>query len=414
MAFSAHPITAAPAALAPVASPSCAPVAGDESPFAKLLSAQPQPQEPAKTEAKTEPEASAQREPDDKPAAPAQDKPAKALTRPAANALRTSRPAASARTATAREAAQPDDAAKDAAKDSAAADTTIAQPTTPAAPAPTDAAPATMDPALAQWLASLNRPAGPASPPVAPAEVNRIAIDGTPAKAFTQGNAVGNEADPRAAKGGEHKLPGFEPVEPSRAAGDNAALVAALVDRPAAAKPREPSTANDPGIAALAAGSTAHAARAEPVAAAAAINLPTPVSSPEFKAALGMQVSVLARDGIQHAQLHLNPAEMGPISVQIALDGNQAQVDFGADSAHTRHLIEAGLPELASALRDAGLTLSGGGVSQHARGQSQDDGAASGRDGGTPRGADSADGAGAAAPRRVNLRLPQGAVDLYA
>jgi flagellar hook-length control protein FliK len=413
MPFSAHPITAAPAALAPVAPPSCAPVAGDESPFAKLLSAQPQPQEPAKPESKSEPEASAPRdELDDKPAAvPAQDKAAKALTRPAANAVRNSRSAASARTATAREAAQPDDAAKDAAKDSAAVDTTTAQPATPA---PTDAAPATMDPALAQWLASLNRPAGPASPPVAPAEVNRIAIDGTPPKAFTQGSAVGNEADPRAAKGGEHKLPGFEPVEPSRAAGDNAALVAALVDRPAAAKPREPSTANDPGIAALAAGSTAHAARAEPVAAAAAINLPTPVSSPEFKAALGMQVSVLARDGIQHAQLHLNPAEMGPISVQIALDGNQAQVDFGADSAHTRHLIEAGLPELASALRDAGLTLSGGGVSQHARGQSQDDGAASGRDGDMPRGADSADGAGAAAPRRVNLRLPQGAVDLYA
>jgi flagellar hook-length control protein FliK len=69
---------------------------------------------------------------------------------------------------------------------------------------------------------------------------------------------------------------------------------------------------------------------------------------------------------VQHAELHLNPAEMGPVSVQIVMDGTQARVDFGADLAATRHAIEAGLPELASALRDAGFTLAGGGVSQHA------------------------------------------------
>jgi flagellar hook-length control protein FliK len=103
--------------------------------------------------------------------------------------------------------------------------------------------------------------------------------------------------------------------------------------------------------------------------AAVSVNLPAPVQSPEFRELLGTQVSLLARDGVQSAELHLNPAEMGPVSVQITLDGTQARVDFGADSAQTRHIIEAGLPELASALRDAGLTLSGGGVSQHAGGR---------------------------------------------
>ena len=53
---------------------------------------------------------------------------------------------------------------------------------------------------------------------------------------------------------------------------------------------------------------------------------------------------------------------MGPVSVQIVMDGTQARIDFGADLAATRHTIEAGLPELASALRDAGFTLVGGGV----------------------------------------------------
>jgi len=94
--------------------------------------------------------------------------------------------------------------------------------------------------------------------------------------------------------------------------------------------------------------------------------MPTPVDSPQFAGALGVQVSVLARGGVQHAELHLNPAEMGPVSIRIELDGSEAQVQFGADLAETRQAIERGLPELASALRDAGFTLSGGGVSQHA------------------------------------------------
>lgn len=101
------------------------------------------------------------------------------------------------------------------------------------------------------------------------------------------------------------------------------------------------------------------------------LQIPTPVHSPEFKEALGVQVSILAKDGIQHAELHLNPTDMGPISVQIATEGTHARVDFGADSAATRQILEAGLPELASALQSAGLTLTGGGVSQHSQGGSQ-------------------------------------------
>jgi flagellar hook-length control protein FliK len=103
-----------------------------------------------------------------------------------------------------------------------------------------------------------------------------------------------------------------------------------------------------------------------------------PIAAPEFAQVLGLQMSVLARDGIQRAELQLNPAEMGPVSVQIVMDGTQARVDFGADLAATRQAIEAGLPELASALRDAGFTLAGGGVSQHSGGRSHADEAGDG------------------------------------
>jgi len=100
--------------------------------------------------------------------------------------------------------------------------------------------------------------------------------------------------------------------------------------------------------------------------------------------------------------------------VQIVMDGTQARIDFGADVAATRHAIEAGLPELASALRDAGFTLAGGGVSQHAGGRQGSDGDGARRDGGAARGAASAVDGSDSAPRVLRTRVSAGGVDLYA
>ena len=151
------------------------------------------------------------------------------------------------------------------------------------------------------------------------------------------------------------------------------------------------------------------------------VQVATATHAPEFREALGVQVSLLARDGVQSAELHLNPAEMGPISVRIVMDGVQARVDFGADSAATRELIETGLPELATALRDAGFTLAGGGVSQHSHG-SQD----RSHDASDNRSATATDASRSArriadsladdhrAPVGLRMRVPNSAVDLYA
>ena len=57
---------------------------------------------------------------------------------------------------------------------------------------------------------------------------------------------------------------------------------------------------------------------------------------------------------------------MGPVSVQIVIDGSQAQVSFQALQAETRQALEQSLPDLAAALQGQGLTLSGGGVFQQA------------------------------------------------
>jgi flagellar hook-length control protein FliK len=112
---------------------------------------------------------------------------------------------------------------------------------------------------------------------------------------------------------------------------------------------------------------SARAAVAAPQPAAAAPTsaaLPAPVHSPAFAPALATQVRWWAGEGVQQAQLTLNPPEMGPVAVRIvvAADAREARIDFSADVAATRGAIEAALPVLAAALDESGLKLAGGGV----------------------------------------------------
>lgn len=118
-----------------------------------------------------------------------------------------------------------------------------------------------------------------------------------------------------------------------------------------------------PAVALAAASSTPTAAA--PKAAEAALPTATvqaPIDTPAFAPSLATQVRWWANNGVQQAQLLLNPAEMGPVAVRIVLDGREARIDFSADLAATRGAIEAALPVLAAALDDSGLKLTGGGV----------------------------------------------------
>ncbi|RZJ02203.1 MAG: flagellar hook-length control protein FliK [Rubrivivax sp.] len=134
----------------------------------------------------------------------------------------------------------------------------------------------------------------------------------------------------------------------------------ASVDTPAA-------TATVPSFAAAFAQAQAPtAATADALKPTFTANLHAPLHSPAFSPELGTRVSLMAVNGVQHAELQLNPAEMGPVNVQIVVDGGQAQVSFHAVQAETRQALEQSLPDLAAALQGQGLTLSGGGVFQQA------------------------------------------------
>lgn len=247
---------------------------------------------------------------------------------------------------------------------------------------------AVADPALAQWLAQLHLPpadaaapkaatsSGEASPDAVAAEAAALAgkgstgIDGTAAGAAHSGARSGERAGAGLTErpGRESRLATLEPA--TRAAEDSKAA-AAPIEREPATEPAPQGNSLPSGFEPAQAAAAWRAEAAPPAVTdtSATMAVPVPIDSPDFAQAFGVQVSVLARDGVHEARLQLNPAEMGPVSVQIAMDGERAHIDFGAQAAVTRAAIEASLPELAAALRDAGLTLSGGGVSQHTPGR---------------------------------------------
>jgi flagellar hook-length control protein FliK len=146
--------------------------------------------------------------------------------------------------------------------------------------------------------------------------------------------------------------------------------------------------------------------------ATAEATLPSPPGSPAFAGELAARLTTFVRDGVEQARLHLNPAEMGPVEVRIHLDGDAARVLMSADLAPTRQWLEQALPTLAATLRDAGLTLAGGGVFEQAGG-GQAQGGAPG-DGGRSRPGDSAaQGIDTAPPAALPARR-RGVVDLVA
>lgn len=97
-----------------------------------------------------------------------------------------------------------------------------------------------------------------------------------------------------------------------------------------------------------------------PVVAPAQTWIQTPVTQPGFSDEVVVELvrrAGQAEQGRQEVTLHLNPTEMGPVSVSIELNGRAARIEFSASEALTRHHLEAALPGLNEALRDEGLSL---------------------------------------------------------
>jgi flagellar hook-length control protein FliK len=151
--------------------------------------------------------------------------------------------------------------------------------------------------------------------------------------------------------------------------------------------------------------------------------LAMPPQAPTFAPALGHQLDVWMKGGVQHAEVQLSPQELGPIRVRIEMEGAQTRVHMAADVAATRDALQQAMPQLSEALGQVGISLSGGGVSDQpafsqAQAQANADGGAGGgrqsggRGNGGAGGSDDGLGGLAAAPRPIAQR--RGLLDMYA
>ncbi|WP_447919413.1 flagellar hook-length control protein FliK [Achromobacter aegrifaciens] len=108
---------------------------------------------------------------------------------------------------------------------------------------------------------------------------------------------------------------------------------------------------------------------AAPVANQAAIAAPvvpqvlqvaTPVGGTHWGTELGQQVVMMshsARQGMQTAELRLDPPDLGPLRVSLNLADGVASASFVSAHASVRQAIETAIPQLQQALAQAGISL---------------------------------------------------------
>jgi flagellar hook-length control protein FliK len=290
--------------------------------------------------------------------------------------------------------------------------------------ADTDLEPARLDaanaaaPELAAWMSSLPLPTRlvtDAAEAASTSPAGTGAPDGTPAAAafgLPANAATARQATSRHGRGMPPAIDELAGKNPNALSGSDAAARVLGAPREAPAGPRGGAADGAPAAPALPPAWISAAPRGADPAAPLQAELRPHVGSQEFAPALGSQLSVMVRNGIELAQLRLNPAELGPIEVRISIDGTQAQIDFSAASAMTRQALQEAVPALASALRESGLTLSGGGVFEQTREQRGDQRQDGTRHGSRSQGAGVEPPAGAAAA--VPTARTRGVVDLYA
>jgi flagellar hook-length control protein FliK len=85
--------------------------------------------------------------------------------------------------------------------------------------------------------------------------------------------------------------------------------------------------------------------------------LPTPVGDPRWTPALAERVTWMVEGDVKHAELRLNPPDLGPLEVHIAMVDEEARITFTAHHAAVRDAVEAALPRLREMLGSSGVSL---------------------------------------------------------
>jgi flagellar hook-length control protein FliK len=101
-----------------------------------------------------------------------------------------------------------------------------------------------------------------------------------------------------------------------------------------------------------------HSGQATPVA------IQTPVTAPEWRNEIGQQAIRLAVAEVPKAEIQINPAELGPITIKIEMSDKVISIDFSASHTDTRQLLEQSIPHLRDMFEAAGLQIGNASVGQ--------------------------------------------------
>ncbi len=251
---------------------------------------------------------------------------------------------------------------------------------------------------------------------------------------------LANDASPAASTGGKaaagtqkhgEAVPDFFLASATEAAGKQApaadfnALLAAAGGTAAVAEKRESSHASTgadlaslTGVGQAAAQPAMVTPDATPAAPVHQASLHSHPMDPAFASDLGAEVQWMVDAGVQQADLHLNPADLGPIRIQLSLNAQTADISFAAAHGATREGITQALPQLREMLAGQGLQLGQAGVSggqggnqSFAQAERQAPRAPARASGGT---AGAVDAAPRARSGSATLRAGRGMLDLYA
>ena len=88
-----------------------------------------------------------------------------------------------------------------------------------------------------------------------------------------------------------------------------------------------------------------------------------------FSPVMKQQLMTMVSQGIHQAEIRLDPAELGHMTIRIQVQGDQTQVQFHVAQQQTRDVLEQALPRLKELLADQGMQLTDSQISQGNSGQ---------------------------------------------
>lgn len=193
-------------------------------------------------------------------------------------------------------------------------------------------------------------------------------------------------------------------------------LLEALTNKPAhtgAQAPSQDLALTNPGATVSVmpgAATTPAAASQQPVV------LSAPLGSSDWQQGLGQQLVGLYQRGDKQIDLHLHPADLGPLSISLKLADSGAQAQFISAHPQVRAAVEQALPELRAALASQGIALGEASVGSQQQPNREPQANQSGNNGSRDplvaavgeAGSQTGDAPG------IPLRVGNGRVDLYA